>query len=109
MTADGGTRPAALDDEVVALGLTTDGFVDGIREKRIAFRGAQWRPQIGGIFLAETHEQRSGAGHPHAIAAFAEIMREGGDEAESAARLAHFHIPRRTAGLVGDVRHGEAL
>ena len=67
------------------------------------------RAQVGGILLAEAHVERAGAGQPHAVAAFAEIMGERRDEAEPAAGLRDPHIARRAAGLVGDVLEREAL
>ncbi len=35
---------------------------------------AQRRAQIGDVFLAQAHVKLAGAGQPHAVAAFAEIM-----------------------------------
>ena len=69
----------------------------------VAFRGPQRCAQIGGILLAQAHIERAGAGQPHPVAAFAEIMGERRDEAEPAAGLLHPHIAGRAAGLVGDV------
>src|SRR5215469_10963169 len=55
-------RMTAVDDEVVALGLARDRFADCRFQRRIAFRGAQRRAQVGGVLLAETHIKRAGAG-----------------------------------------------
>ena len=41
-----------VDDEVMALGLAADGFIDGGVEKVIALRGAKRRPQVRRILLA---------------------------------------------------------
>ena len=51
----GGFVVAAVDDEVVALGLAADGFINGCTQKIIAFRGAERRAQVGGILLAQAH------------------------------------------------------
>src|SRR6185312_8194997 len=94
----GGAARAAVDDEVVALGLARDGFVDGTHQRVVVGAGAQRRAQIGGVVLAETHVERAGAREPHAVAALAEIVRHRGDEAEAAARLLDTDIARRAAG-----------
>src|ERR671935_1317453 len=77
----GECRPlvAAVDDEIVALGLARDRLRDGCIEEIVAFRGAQRGAQIGGVFLTETHVERARASHPHAIAGFAEIVGERRD------------------------------
>src|SRR3954470_10195473 len=84
---DGRTLRAPVDDEVVALRLARDGFVDRLVEQLIAFRGPQVRPERGGVLLPRAHIERARAGDPHAVPAFAEIMRERRDEAEPAAGL----------------------
>src|SRR5690349_13661750 len=103
MARDRGPLVTAIDDEVVALGLAANRFVDGGIEEVVGFRGAQWLAQIGGVFLAETHKERAGAGDPHPIAGLAEIMRERGDEAEPAAGFRNAHIARRPAGPIVDI------
>ena len=85
----------AVDDEVVALRFSADRFIDGGIEKIIGFRGAQRFAQIGRVFLAETHIECAGAGHPHAIAGFAEIMRERSNETEPAAGFRNAHVARQ--------------
>src|SRR5215472_3573408 len=82
MAGDGGTLVPPVDDKVMALGLAGNRGVDGGKQRIIGFRGAQRFAQIGRVVLAKTHVQRAGAGHPHAVAGFAEIMGEGSDEAE---------------------------
>lgn len=52
MPRDGGFAVAAVDDEVVALGLAADSFVDGGNQKIIALRGAKRRTEVGGVLLA---------------------------------------------------------
>ena len=78
-------------------------------EQLVAFGGAQRRPEIGGILLAEAHEERAGAGQPHPVAAFAEIVGHRRDEAEPPAGLLHPHIARRPAGAIADILEREAL
>ena len=68
----------------------------------IAFRGAKRRAQIGGIFLAQTHEKGAGAGQANTVAAFAEIMGHRRDEAQATAGLGDLYVAGRAAGLVGD-------
>src|SRR5215207_1422318 len=58
---------AAVDDEVVPLGLAGDGFVDGRVQRLVALRGAQRRTEIGGVLLAEAHIERAGAGNADAV------------------------------------------
>ena len=66
--ASAGPLVAAVDDEIVALGLAGDRFVDGRVQEIVAFGSAQRLAQIGGILLAEAHVERAGAGDAHAIA-----------------------------------------
>ena len=72
-------------------------------EELVALGGAQRRAQVGGVFLAEAHIERAGAGQPHAVAALAEIMGQRRDEAEPAAGLRDLDIAGRAAGAVVDV------
>ncbi len=72
---------AAVDDEVVALGLARYRLFDGRMQKVVAFRSAQRLAQIGRIFLPEAHVKRARAGDAHAIAGLAEIMADRGDAA----------------------------
>ncbi len=66
-------------------------------EEVVGLARPERRTQVGGVLLAEAHEQRTGAGHPHAIARLAEIVRHRGDEADAAAGLGDRDIPRRAA------------
>ena len=86
---DGRPVVAAVDDEIVALGLARDRLADRRLERLVALRLAQRRAQIGGVLLAEAHIERAGAGQPDAVAALAEIMGQRRDEAEPPAGLAH--------------------
>ena len=56
-------------------------------ESSVVGASPQRRPQVGGVVLAETHIERAGAGEPHAVAAFAEIVRQRRDEPEPPAGL----------------------
>src|SRR5580658_755887 len=78
---------AAIDNEVMTLGLARNGGGDCRRHGSIALRRPERRAQIGGIGLAEAHEERAGTGQPHAVAALAEIMSERRDHAEAPAGL----------------------
>ena len=101
--ADAGAVVPAIDDEVVAFRLQPDGAIDSGAEK-IIVRGCPKRlAQIGGIFMAEAGVQRAGAGNPHAVAGFAEIVGHRRDEAELAAGLADTDVTRRSPGVVVEV------
>src|SRR5262245_12649280 len=82
------------DDEVMALRLPGDGRVDRGVEEGVVATCAKRRPEIGCVLLAETHIESAGAGDAHAIARFAEIMRQWRDEAEPPSGLAHLEIGR---------------
>jgi len=71
-------------------------------EQVIRLACPQRSAKIGGIFLPETHIERAGTGHPHAVAGFAEIVGEGRDESQSAASFSNSGISRRAAGAIGD-------
>src|SRR5262245_44555799 len=101
------TLVAAVDDEVVPLGLAGNRLLDRGMQEVIALGGAQRRAQVGGVLLAETHEQRAGAGDAHAIAGFAEIVGKRRDEAEPAAGLGDPHVAGRAAGAIVDLFEGE--
>src|SRR5437762_1831993 len=58
---------SAVDDEIMALGLTRDRFFDRGIDEVVTFGGAQRRAQVGGILLAEAHVKRAGAGQPYTI------------------------------------------
>ena len=101
--------PARIHAEVVLLGLDPERLVErggevGLRRVR-AQRGAQidlLAPAKAGIELA-------GGGHPQAVAAGAEIVGVGRDEAEPATGLGNVDIVRRAAGGVVVVGHRPAL
>src|SRR6202023_2656338 len=109
MTRNRGLGMIAIDDEIMALGLAGDGGVESLVQKRVRLRCAQWRAQIGRILLAKAHVKRSGAGHAHAIAAFAKIMGEGGDEAQTAPGFRDIHITGGAACPVAGLAKSEAL
>src|ERR1700733_4440634 len=96
----GKRRPpvAAIDDEIVALGLSRNRLVDGGEQLIVGFGSTQRLAQVGGVFLAKTHIERAGTGDADAIAGFAEIVRERRDETEPAAGLGDAHIARGSAG-----------
>src|SRR5688572_2794263 len=98
-----------VDDEVMTFGLAADRLVDRRIEELVAFRDAKRGAKIGGILLAQAHEQRARAGEAHPVAALAEIMGERRDEAEPAARFLDPHVTRRSPGLVGNVLEMIAL
>ena len=79
---DGGAVAAAVDDEVVALGLAADRLVDGGDQRVVRFAGAQRRAQVGRVVLAQAHVEHARAGQPHAVAGFAEIVGHRRDETE---------------------------
>src|SRR5262245_2286993 len=100
---------APVDDEIVPLGFARDRFRDRRVEQVVALGRPQWRTQIGSVFLTEAHIERSGAGDPHAVAGFAEIVGERRDEAEPTAGLADVDVARRAAGAIVDVGEREAF
>lgn len=63
----------AVDDEVVALGLAGDRFVDRGVEQAVVF-GAHGGAPVGGVALSKAHVERDGAGQAYAVAALTEIM-----------------------------------
>src|SRR3954464_15429428 len=74
VTAQRRAGVAPVDDEVVALRLAGDGIDDRPFEKLVAFGGAHRCPQVGGVLLAEAHEELAGAGEAHPVAAFAQNL-----------------------------------
>src|SRR6056297_3841831 len=83
--------------EIVAFGLALDGGANGVLELRIVVRRPQRRAQVGHVLLSEAHVKLPGAGQAHAVAAFAEVMRERRDEADLLARLLQLDIARGAA------------
>src|SRR6185295_4616256 len=61
MAGDRGPGVAAVDDEVVALGLAADRLAHGRLQELVALARPQRRAQIGGVILAEAHIERAGA------------------------------------------------
>ena len=94
--------------EVVALGFAGDGGADGICHHGIIGAGPQRRAQVGHVFLAQAHVQLTGAGQADPVAAFAEIVGQGGDQADPLARLIQPDVTGRAAGAIGQVGHGVA-
>src|SRR4051812_4235452 len=80
VTADGRPLVAAIDKEVVSLGLARHGLADRGDQRRVAFRCAHGRAKVGGVFLAEAHVKRAGTGQPHAVAGFTEVVGHRRDE-----------------------------
>ena len=95
-----GRSCAAVDDEVMALGLAADRLADRIVQLGVGRAIAQHAAQVGLVVLTEAHIKRAGAGQPHAVAAFAEIVRHRRDEADAPPGLRHVEVPRRSAGPV---------
>ncbi len=109
MARNGGLVVAAVDDEIMAFGFAADGFVDGCAQKLIALRGAKRGPKIGSVFLAQAHVKRAGAGEPDPVAALAEIMGQGRDEAKPPAGFLDLNIARGPTSLVGNILQRELL
>src|SRR5688572_4408845 len=109
MPGDRGPGVAAVDDEVVPLGLARDRLAYGGDQRLIALALAQRRAQVGRVLLAQAHIEGAGAGEAHAVAGFAEIVRERCDEAEPPAGLAHAHITGGAASAIVDLLEGPAL
>src|SRR5262249_323340 len=103
------TLMAPVDDEIMTLGLTGDGFADSCDQAFITFGLTQGCPQIGGVILTKAHEQSTGTGQSYAIAALAEVMRERRDEAETLAGFLDADITRRTAAAFGGFRQCPTL
>src|SRR4051812_41027633 len=106
---EGRALVAAVDDEIMALGLARDRVLDGSIEQGVTLRRAQRRAEVGGVFLAEAHVERAGAGEAHAVAGLAEVMRQRRDESETSAGLGDLHVAGGPAGAIVDLVEGEAL
>src|SRR3982750_699018 len=100
MAVEGRALVAAVDDEIMTLGLAQDRLVDGAVEQLVAFGGAQRRPPGGGVPPAEAHVKRAGAGDAHAVAAFAEVVGHRRDETEPPAGFLQLDKTRGSAGTV---------
>src|ERR1700730_839734 len=109
VTPDRWLRVVAIDNEIMPLRLAGDGGVERLVQKLVRGRRAQRRAQIGRILLAKAQVKRSGASHAHAIAAFAKIMGERGDEAQTAPGFRDMHIAGGATGAITGLAQGEAL
>ena len=78
------------------------GFDRGV-QRAVGEAFAQRRAQIGGVFLAEAHVECSRAGDAHAVAALAEIVRQGRDEANSPACFPGSHVAGGATRAVVDL------
>src|SRR3546814_16794583 len=85
-------------DTTLFRSLAADRLEDRGVEQLVALALAQRRAQVGGVLLAQAHVERAGAGQPHAVAAFTEVMGHRRDEAEAPAGLLHAQIARRPTG-----------
>src|SRR4029077_5550564 len=94
---------APINEKVMALGLARNRLIDRGMKQIVGLACPERRAQIGGILLGEGHIEGANGGDAHAIAKFAEIMRERGDEAKSAAGFRDSHIASGPARAVGDV------
>src|SRR5579863_10241400 len=99
----------AVDLEIVAFWLARNRVFNRLLKQFVVRRGAQRRPQIRRILLAEAHVERAGAGDADAVAALAEIMGQRRDEAEPAAGLSDFDIAGRPTGPKGQIAQGEGF
>ena len=95
--------------EVVTLGFARDGRADRLAQGLVVGAGAQGRAQVGVVLLAQAHEQLSGAGDAHAVAAFAEIMGQGRDEADLLPGLGQPDITGRAACAFGKIQQRKAF
>src|SRR5579884_1524217 len=109
MAGNGRALVRAVDDEVVSLGLAGHREIECLVQEPVCWRSPQSRAKINGIFLAETHKKSARAGDPHAVAAFAEIMRKRRDESQAAACLGDFEIARGASRFVLRLAQGESL
>ena len=110
MAGHGRPRAAPVDHEVMALGLAADGFIKrSIDGGVVRFSPADHGFQIGLVFLAQAHEQLPGRRQPHAVAAFAKVVRERRDEAQLQAKLLNMDIARRATGAVRQIGERVAL
>ena len=62
VAVDGSAPVAAVDHEIMSLGFAGDSGSDCILEVIVALGMAQGRSEVGGVLLAQAHEERSGAG-----------------------------------------------
>ena len=74
---NGGSFAAAVDDEVVALRLASDGFMNPVDQQTVVVTHPYGCAKVRRIFLAKAHEQRAGTGQADAVAAFAELWVSG--------------------------------
>src|SRR5690349_20382425 len=93
----------------MAFGLAGDCFADGGDQRLVTLALAQYRAEIGGIVLPKAHIKCPRAGEADAIAAFAEVMGEGRDEADALTGLLDPYITRRSARALTGFGQGPAL
>src|SRR5580693_1435808 len=91
-------RGRASDNEIMAFGLPLYTRADRLHKRPIGSGAAKRLTQIDRILLAETHVECARAGDAHPIAAFAEIVRERGNEPEASPRFLNVIIARWAAG-----------
>ena len=97
-------RPAwSANREVVAFGLDPHREVERCTQRYIGIGRAQSRAQIDLLGPAEARVQLPGCGHPHPVAAFAEVVGERGDEPDPPACFSDLDIVRRAAGAVATI------
>src|SRR5271166_4451036 len=84
----------------MATGLARDRRVDGIIEFSITDTSTKQRPEVCLVVMTKTHVQRPCAGEGDAIAAFAEVVCHGRDEAEAVTGLSHPKVACGAAGAV---------
>ena len=62
VAVNGGALVTPVDDEVVSFGFAIDSGSDCLFEELVALGTAQGRSEVGGVLLAQAHEERSGSG-----------------------------------------------
>src|SRR5947199_6047887 len=95
MAGDSGPVVAAVDDEIVALGLARDCLADCRLDRFVTFGLAKRTTQIRRIFLSQAHIKRAGAGQADPVAALAEIMGQRCDKSEPPPVFSLRHVTRR--------------
>src|SRR5580704_3871087 len=108
MAVNGG-RGRSGDHEVVPLGLTHYARADRLHERPVGSGAAKRLTQIDRVLLAEAHVECARAGDAYPIAAFAEIVRERGNEPESSPRFLNVIIARRPAGDISRRTKGQVF
>jgi hypothetical protein len=109
VSGESGPGTASIDNEIVPPRLVIDRASDGGLEDSVFRRGAQGSSEVYGIVLPQAHIERSGACDPDAIAGFAKIMRQGGNESDAAPGFSNACVSRRSTGAVVDIVQRVAL